>query len=100
MAAPAGTHLMEELVMSAIDPWLLVFGAAIALLAILISPAVRMVAVVLVIVGLLVGGYHTFVRSAACSQFGGPCRVPLSPTWAGTCWSSANAAVLKEDGRY
>lgn len=91
--------------MTAIDPWLLLFGAAVATLVILVSPAARMVAGFLVVIGLLVAGYHTFIRStfihsASCQQIGGPCRTEMSPTWSSWCWSSANAAVLKEAGRY
>lgn len=76
----------------------MLFMASGGLLLVLISPKARMVAAALVVVGLLAGAYMAFVRSTSCE---GPCRVPMSPTWAAaTCWSSPEAAVLKQGGRY
>ena len=86
--------------MTAISPTLLAFACACVVLAILLSPAMARVAAAFAFVAILWAGYHTFIRSTECPQIGGPCRAEMSATWASWCWSSANAAVLRESGRY
>jgi hypothetical protein len=89
-----------ENLMGSISPALLIFGCALALLVILVSQAMRRLAVVVVVLGGLWAASNVFIRTRACPLNGVECMMPLQPVAAGPCSASERSAVLKIDGHY
>lgn len=86
--------------MGSISPALLMFGGAIALMAILVSQALRRLAVVAVLLLLLIASKNVFIREKRFPRSNAELMQPIQPTWAGPCSSGERAAILKINGWY
>jgi hypothetical protein len=86
--------------MTSISPALLFFGCAIALLAILVSNALRRLVVIGAVIALLIAAKGVFIRDQHFSRRDAELMELLQPTWAGPCSSGERAAILKVNGWY